>query len=356
MPADTAPVAWELVRSERLLGELGLEVLPPGELEAWVARLEEAAAVVRVLPATRGGHSRVERLRWCGAAVAVLCEAGPISWARRGCGDRLCGHCGERRRAQLTAILAPYVGALDPGRLYFGTWTQPKAAGETTRAAVDRLLRAWTASRRAAPWTDRCVGGVRCIEVVHRRAGEQVGDHVVAVPGVHAHLHWIAELAPSVDGGQWCGAVQRRWLKVCPGAVAAAQQVGPVRGVWEVASYPFKGASGLAALLEPGPDGRRPAPGYVRGVLEGLHGRRLVEPWGRWRDSLDLSPPAPLRVWQGAPLARVVDLCALDRTIPIRFHEHRHACGDVLAAVIGSPRGLPGVVEDFETMVADALG
>lgn len=280
--ANAPPTARR--RSEETLARLGLETAldTAGRLEnegkgaaaaalrRWVnTDPEQVIRLVRSLPATRGGQARELRVGMCGVAF-VARRDGEVSFARRACKDRVCPHCGERRRRRFAARLRELVQAQGEQHLRFVTLTQPKRFGEEPGAAMDRLLQSFRRWRETA-WAKRWLeGGVRSLEITARRAGTCVNGYMVPMSGIHAHLHCLVQVSPGAGAMD----IRQAWGRACAGASVAAVDVQLVtnENVYQVGSYVLD-MSGLLEL-----DG-----GYVTKVLRALHGRRLVAAFGTWR-------------------------------------------------------------------------
>lgn len=249
----------------------------------WVNRdPREVLALIRSLPAALGGKrperaNRELRVSMCNVAFLAR-RAGVVGFARRGCKDRLCPACGERRRRRFTARLREHVASLEAARrerLAFVTLTQPKLPGEEPGAALDRLLASFKRFLRSA-WAKRYIaGGVRSMEVTARRSGASPkrDGHKVQSVGTHAHLHCIVELREGASHNE----LKAAWGTASPGSHHAAQDVQAVdeENIYQVGSYVLD-MSGLADLVDA-------APGYAAKVLAALHGRRLVAAWGTWK-------------------------------------------------------------------------
>jgi len=294
---SAAGLPTALRRSEEALARLGKETAldlaarlssegREGEAERvrrWVNRdPREVLALIRALPVPPGGKrperaNRELRVSMCNVAFLAR-RAGVVGFARRGCKDRLCPACGERRRRRFTACLRAHVASLDAERrerLAFVTLTQPKQGGEAPGEALDRLLASFKRFLRSA-WAKRYIaGGVRSLEVTARAVGSSPkGDgHAVKAVGTHAHLHCIVELR---DGATHSD-LKAAWGAASPGSHYAAQDVQAVSedNIYQVGSYVLD-MTGLAELVDA-------APGYAAKVLAALHGRRLVAAWGTWK-------------------------------------------------------------------------
>jgi len=295
--AFTAPTARR--RSEETLASLGLETAVDeaarlereGDatgaraLRRWVNMDPEAVMeLVRSLPETRGGHGRELRVGMCGVAF-VAREAGAVVHARRACKDRLCPSCGERRRRRFSARLREIVREeRERGRwidLLFVTLTQPKVWLEYPRAALRRLLAAFRRFREC-PWGKRYLrGGVRSMEVTARRKGARVGNYVVKIAGVHAHLHCLLDVDPA--GRSTLAAA---WAEACEGASEGAVDIQEVSddNVYQVGSYVLD-MSGMLDMMREAEGGglEMSMKKYCQEVLSALHGARLVAAFGTWK-------------------------------------------------------------------------
>lgn len=302
LPAGRQTLAHEVdtarARCERALAGLGCEtaldtaarLTSEGRLTAaaalrrWVnTDLRQLHAVIDL--ATRAAPERTAnrhlRVAMCGVAF-VAKRAGVVAYSRRACKDRICPHCGRRRRARFTARLRQIIrdkrsGELGQvGVLYFATFTARKLPNQSPRDALDSRLRAFRNFRhRARRWL---LGGVRSLEVTARRAGYVLRrpgrkPYRVAVSGVHAHLHCILEVKPGTTSEQ----VWQAWHEAEPDTVRAAFDLQELDddNVYQVGSYCLD-MSGLLDFV----DVDR---AYVGDVLAALHGRRLVAPFGSWR-------------------------------------------------------------------------
>jgi hypothetical protein len=290
-PTDVPDPAAETPRqrSERYLGELGLPVKPPPDVDAMLRLLEPIC--------TSTGKSRRRRLENCGVAYPAIDAEGRVCWERRGCKDRFCVECSAALSRQRTAAVREFwAGRLAAGaRGVFFTLTQPKIAGESTRDATGRALATWRtlANARAAicdgiirhmPGSKATgpamlVGGLRGLELTARKRGQRIGDYEVRVGGIHAHLHLAGELAPDVAPGDFAKAVITAWTSIA-GASPGAQDVQIITdaNLHEACKYATN-FEALADLVDV-------APSYARDVVLGLHGRRLVDCWGTWRGIL----------------------------------------------------------------------
>lgn len=285
-----------LRRSEEALARLGKETAldMAARLDAagdarggdrvrrWVNRdPREVLALIRSLPAPGGKRperaNRELRVSMCNVAFLAR-RAGVVGFARRGCKDRLCPACGERRRRRFTARLREHVAGMEEARrqgLAFVTLTQPKLRGEAPGEALDRVLAAFKRFMRTS-WAKRYIaGGMRSLEVTARRSGAspKMDGHVVVAVGTHAHLHCIMELREGATHAD----LKAAWGTASPGSHHAAQDVQSVteENIYQVGSYVLD-MTGLADLVDA-------APGYAGKVLAALHGRRLVAAWGSWK-------------------------------------------------------------------------
>lgn len=229
------------------------------------------------------------RLGLCGVAF-VTRRDGAVGFLRRGCKDRVCPVCSARRSRMVAARLTQHItGLLRRYRLrsrrservepvWAFTFTRRKVLGESPRQAIDATLNGWRA------FTERhgrglTVGGMRSLEVTARRAGDIVRRadgtmHRVEAGGTHAHLHVLVELAPGVTPTQvvaaWCaGSDAETWCQ------RPRQVHADGAAVYQACKYPVD-MSGLLEVLTAAPD-------YVRGVVDALHGRRVLAVYGTWR-------------------------------------------------------------------------
>jgi len=283
-------------RSEHALHGLGLptaldlarEADAAGE-HATAARLHEWLDLDPRGIARLVAPGRQLRLSMCGVAF-VIRRSGAVGYLRRGCKDRVCPTCSARRSRMIAArvkehvsrLLRRYVYASRRGRrvepIWSVTFTRRKVATETPRQAIDATLNAW---RGLTERTGRglMLGGMRSLEVTARRRGELVyrpdgSAHRVELGGTHAHLHVLAELAPGVVPEQlvnaWVAAADAEPWCQRPRVVYPS---GPA--IYQACKYPVDMA-GLLDVLTAAPD-------YVRGVVEALHGRKVVSTFGSWR-------------------------------------------------------------------------
>lgn len=297
-------------------------------LREWVNRDHtETMRLLASLPATRGGNGRELRLSMCG--VAFVAKRGErVNFARRGCKDRLCPDCSARRSRRLAASLrdciarravlpdtcdAPTAGddaapvhaaatcgrgeasggcaaracgqrqrgkgrarcseATPETRILFVTLTQRKHPFEEPKLALDRLLESFRRFRQSVFYRRQVVGGLRSIECTARAKGDRVGDYVVGVPGIHAHLHCLLEVRAGVRAGD----IRAAWVSVADAEESGVDvQAVNDANVYQCCDYPVN-MSGLLEVLTAAPD-------YVRRVVQALHGRRLVELVGAWRE------------------------------------------------------------------------
>lgn len=278
-------------RSERFLAHLGLETRPPPDIGA-VCRLLEHVT-------TRTGGSRRARLESCGVAFPVLDVEGRLAWERRGCRDRFCPECAASLSRERAAMVREWWATREAAgaRGLFITLTQPKRPNERPKAARDRLLATWrqigaarigladgllrSRSKRVGP--PILPGGLRSLELTARPAGARVGDYVVKVGGVHAHLHILAEMAPGVTPRTVAARLITAWTSIA-GASPGAQDVQPITAtnIYQAAKYAADFGA-LAELIDI-------APGYARAVVDGMTGARIVDPWGTWRGCLRRRP------------------------------------------------------------------
>lgn len=292
-------------------------------LRAWVnIDPAEVGAILRSM-STRGGESRQLRLSMCGVAFLAR-RAGHVSFARRACKDRVCPFCSARRSRMFAAALRLYLSGVPYAWRCFVTLTQPKRpaarwdetlgryVGESPREAMNRLLASWR--RFIEKFAKRLLrGGLRSMEVTARKAGQVVNGYEVKYPGLHAHLHCILDphrfalrrvlrrpmrehRGGVMDRGEArvragrCGGrrgdLDRRprvnllaaaWCASSPGSSVVGVDVQDVTeaNVYQCAKYAVD-FSGLCEVV----DG---APGYVRSVLQALHGRRTVAAFGSWK-------------------------------------------------------------------------
>ena len=226
------------------------------------------------------------RVSLCGVAY-VARKAGVVRFARRGCKDRVCPHCGRARRQRFTAKLRRVIEGKASGeyglghsRLWFVTLTARKLPDENPKTALDRRLAAFRRFRHLGRrWL---LGGVRSLEVTARRKGfvlRRAGrsPYRVRVGGVHAHLHTILEVRVGTSPGD----VWRAWFEANGSDLSETDpdafdlQELDDDNVYQVGSYCLD-MSGLLDFADVAPE-------YCGSVLRALHGRRLVAPFGSWR-------------------------------------------------------------------------
>lgn len=355
LPAGRQTLAHEVdtarARCERALAGLGCEtaldtaarytatgrVAAAAALRRWVnTDLRQLHAVIdlasRAAPERRA--NRHLRVAMCGVAF-VARRAGVVAYARRACKDRICPHCGRRRRQRFTAKLRGIIrdkrsgdmGAT--GVLYFATFTARKLERQTPAQALDSRLAGFRRFRHhARRWL---LGGVRSMEVTARRAGfilRRPGrrPYRVNISGVHAHLHCILEVRPGTTEDE----VWEAWHRAEPDSARAAfdLQLLDDENVYQVGSYCLD----MSGLLDYVDVDRA----YVGEVLAALHGRRLVAPFGSWRVyDMGLREPPGETVYGDRSVAAL----AVDPTGWVRWHDGREdRAEDVLIALQDGPR------------------
>lgn len=269
-------------RSEAVLAEIGLPV----------ERGPDVGLIMRLLSgcSTRGGWPRQVRLEHCGVAYPVLVDD-ELVWTRQGCKDRFCPECQDRAGRQLARKVQGHCERRQ--RVILGVnLTQLKEAREEPKAAVDRMLTSWRAmatgrvaaglfrsarSRSKNPTPAVLPGGIRCLEITAHPAGTLIGQRLVSIGGIHAHIHALAEVQPGADLEEVEGRIKAAWIEASPGAAAECQVIKPLAGADLIRAIVYAlNLGALARLVDV-------AAVYARAVVETVAGRKLIEPWGTWR-------------------------------------------------------------------------
>lgn len=272
---------------------------------------------------TGEGRNRGLAVAVCGRPTVAITASGHAGIISQRCRDRACPRCQRLRAIERAAELAEAMtscptcmgdGAVDSGgpcsdcgsrghvpwRWHFLTLTVPKvhASRRDCKETIDTVLESWRALTRKShavgrEFGHRFMGGVRSLEVVYRKRGEEIRYpggrvHVVAMTGWHVHLHVILDVRessckPKLNAERKrasCGCAPMRWVidEWCniTGAVPAGQHGRPVeRNDTGVASELCKYiAKPLSQKMER----------HVgRELFQALHGRRCLVGFGRWR-------------------------------------------------------------------------
>ena len=174
-----------------------------------------------------------------------------------------------------------------PWRWQFATLTVPKvhATERDCRASLEVVLDAWRQLTRKShalgrEFSARFHGGVRSIEVVYRARGDEVRYpggrvHVVKMTGWHVHVHALVETTGDVDDDEARGWLVQQWLALTGGSprgqCVRAVERGDTGCAVELCKYVAKPLSmDMSATVG-------------RELFSALHGRRLLEGFGRWR-------------------------------------------------------------------------
>lgn len=254
------------------------------------------------------GRDRGLSVAACGRPALAMTADGTVGLIALRCRDRACPRCQRLRAVERAAELCIAMqscpscqgsGNTDDGPCQdcgsrgsvpwnwsFATLTIPKAhqTERDCRATLAEVLGSWrnmTSSRTALgrEFRARYHGGVRSLEVVYRESGEIVKypggrTHTVEYSGWHVHLHVLLDKrsdAPS-DTDAW---LRREWCLLVGGAHAGQCIRDVERGdtgvAVELAKYVAKPLSQTMSLT------------VGRELFRAIHGKRMLEGFGRWR-------------------------------------------------------------------------
>lgn len=200
---------------------------------------------------------RVQAFADCGSAAwGHWCEGEPAVTCNH-CRDRLCQPCQVARRARLVeAILVAVAGA--DSRVRFLTFTL-KHNNTSLVAQLDRLYLAFRTLRRTALWKSSVTGGALFLEV-------KVGDDGL----YHPHLHVLAE-GVRIEQRDLAAA----WHDITGDSfiVHITAINDPLKRAQYVTKYATKPADSTVIR----------DPGKLDEFLVAIKGRRLYQPFGKWR-------------------------------------------------------------------------
>jgi len=331
-----------------VLAEIGLPV----------ERGPDVGLIMRLLSgcSTRGGWPRQVRLEHCGVAYPVLVDD-ELVWTRLGCKDRFCPDCQDNAGRALARKVQAHCERRQ--RLVLGLNLTQLKASEDPKAAVDRMLASWRTmatgcsatglfrSARARSKTARPAvlpGGLRCLEITAHPPGTMIGEHRVSIGGLHAHIHAIAEVQPGEDVEEVIKRVKAAWTAASPGADAECQCIKPLTGAELIRAICYAMNLGaLARLVDV-------AAVYARAVVETVHGRKLIEPWGTWRGKF-CGECGSCGTCRRMGVARQTKIKVGDRSLAsvilnpsglVKFGDIVWQASDVAALLMSRPKHWPG--------------
>lgn len=211
-------------------------------------------------------NSRLDRFANCGSGCVVEAhaETGEVRLSANYCRDRLCLPCGVARSARVTAALVKEAGHKT---VRFATFTLKHSETPLT-AQIDRLYRSFSALRRRKWFASKCVGGAAILEVKLGRDGLW-----------HVHLHTLL-LGSFLDQKD----LSREWHETTGDSYIVDVRKVDTDGnaIRYCASYVGK----------PVDAGVYQSPDKLDEACRALHGRRIVNTWGKWA-KLDLTGESP---------------------------------------------------------------
>jgi len=243
----------------------------------------------------RGKIKTAFRYAFCGCGDKLRANPDGVTLAPRGCGHRFCPRCGCRSGKRHVRRILKHLARAPHGRLIAFCMTQRVRKGESFVDARARLLPRLESWRRTA----RANGGV---------AG-QLSHHVVwshEAEGWHYHIHTLTEFA---NDDVTCATV-RRWYDDLrspdePHSAETSSRLIAERGpairalesdegemhMWTESSdavarmvqYPVRDIAQGFSAQKLGADGLS-LDNAVGELVVALHGKRLHETWGTWRE------------------------------------------------------------------------
>lgn len=224
--------------------------------------------VYDALVRTRQSLSRIHAFTCCGEQAWVLRSVQDPSTVRVAsctCHDRLCVPCGRERSACIASNLAKLI---TPASHRFVTLTL-KADSQPLRERLNRLYAAFRRLRQTAFWKRRVKGGVAFCEIKWNAASNNW----------HVHLHALTH-------GRYLHQpdLRQAWYKATGDSLVV--DVRFVRDSDKAVRYVSKYCG------KPTDYETLTSPALLDELVLATHGRRLVLPFGNWRNVTLLEKPA----------------------------------------------------------------
>jgi len=264
--------------------------------------LELRQVVTKILLEDKGAKYAF-RYAMCGNGDIAVGAGDGVHVEPRGCGHRLCPRCGRRRGGKYAKRVLGWLGHAAHGDVWSVVLTQQVRAGESLKAARDRLgVKQRRFMRRLT--TMGLVGAMTAAHVVWSKS----------VGGWHYHTHVLAEL----PGGRVTADELLGVWRACAGAefiITGEEQArlvvgagGPIvelgddagdldfwsesKGpVARAVQYPLRDLAQGVSGWRLGGDSERIA-ATAREILGSSSGWKLLRAWGRWRKACPMAVEA----------------------------------------------------------------
>lgn len=264
---------------------------------AMITRLYAAATV----PATR----LADKLAACGRYPTLWIDStsGRVITSHGRCNQRMCPTCAEHRGREVRDRVMIAIAQIDWPALVTLTI---RSTDDTLSEAIDHLMESYRRLRRCDGWAAHVRGGVAVLEVTQHTGTRRW----------HPHLHIVADM------DYW----PQSALSVAWSAASGGSTIVDVRRVASrrsVAAYVAKYVAKIA-----GPVARTPAEEADRAA--GLHGRRIVQTFGRLHGIALHHPP----IQRDTPLT----MAAYIQPIEDRAHDGDEESCDLLRRLHDLPR------------------